>query len=820
MTKRILAVCLGVILLLGCFPAVSLAEYTADPISSLSAPSINASSDNSQTYVTVIHSQDAMRHIAATDWSRWADQNGEDGEQNDYYWNGYGRGKKYDNYVQIDWRVSGGDWHYTSQWDTDLTAGEQIIVDSAYFYGSDCGGTYYVFNNQECYSAEPDSVFYPLKGYFQEYFDGYDYYYLFDQSKTVEFRCRYLIEEISGGYYDNSPEEETRRYISSPWSQTVAYGAAGNGQAQIPQTLPAPTLEKPEITVGTGYSNANEIHLYAFTPKEMAYLRTLRLDVEENSIADLDVYMALEVSLDGENWHPLSHTTIDNRYTVDTSDVWYHFLREESQGWSDYLWYTADVKIRARYELDYVAYDYSTEEGSLIYVDDQYSSYSNVLTVTVPGVSRYNVNLNYKTDGASNNSKKSFVCNENSNMGWFDLAPLEGFYVTKVLVNGNVMYDKNDPATHTLLEWYDEEEFRFWNDPLATEDLEIDVYFGGQSPTKHTLSYTMETGTGNGEIEVTYPGGEYTLRGNTDQVKINQGLSAALLVKADEGCVISSVVIDGQQQSVPANATLWETTLENLQANRTVAVTYTRTAYSCRVGVHGEGTVSVIQPTDYETNGYVEKGGLLHLSANANQGQKILAVTINGIPQDLNAYGNPENLTSAQIVVENVTEEIDVLVTFSSPETQYVTLEIAWNDGGTCNFGETSVQVVKGHSYTISIAPNSGYQVAFIYDGNTVIDNFTGNAYYVRDLNENRKVTVEFKPAELPFRYGDINRDGKVNALDALMVLKFSVEKIEFTEEQKVLARLDLDNSINAKDALLILKFAVGKINHFPVEEQ
>lgn len=821
MKKRIVSTLLCIVLILGIFPVVSLAEYVAPaPLTSLSAPTIRPYSDNERTYVTVIHSEDAMRHIAAEEWSRWGDETGGE-ENNDYYWNGYGRGKKYDNYVQIDWRIPGGAWHYTTEWDTNLEASESILDDSTYFYGSDCGGTYYAFINGNCYTAQADSVFYPLKSYFKEYFDGYDYYYLFDQTKTVEFRCRYLIRETSGGYYDNSEEEETVRYISSPWSQTVAYGQGGNSQAQIPQTLPAPTLESPEVTIGTGYANANEIHLYAFAPKEMAYLEALELDVEEISIDDLEVYTLFEASLDGETWYTFSGKNLrDNRYTLDTSDIWYEFLREEGQSWGDYLWYTANVQIRARYEMDYVAWDYSGDEPSRIYVDNVYSAYSNTLTVTVPGVNRYDIHLNYKTEGASNSSKQSFVRNENTSIGWINLAPAEGFYVTKVLVNGAVMYEKEDTSTHQLLEWYNEKEFRFWNDPLATENLEIDVYFGGQAPTKHTLSYTQNAGsTGSGEIEVTYPGGDYTLRGDTDQVKINAGLSATLQIQADKGCVISSVAVDGTQKSVPQNAVQMDLTLENLNADHTLEVAYTRVAYACYVSHFGNGTVTVLQPTDYDTNGYVNEGGLLHISAVADEGYKILAITVNEIPQALNNYGDGENLTSAQIVVEEVKEATSVLVTFSSPETQYVTLDIVWNEGGVCNEGDSSQQVVKGHSYSISIVPNSGYEVAYIYDGDTVIDNFVGDAYYVRDINENRVVTVEFKQKELPFRYGDINRDGKVNAVDALMVLKFAVGKLEFNEEEKTLARLDLDDAINAKDALLILKYAVGKIQKFPVEE-
>ena len=67
--------------------------------------------------------------------------------------------------------------------------------------------------------------------------------------------------------------------------------------------------------------------------------------------------------------------------------------------------------------------------------------------------------------------------------------------------------------------------------------------------------------------------------------------------------------------------------------------------------------------------------------------------------------------------------------------------------------------------------------------------------------------------------YGDVNNDGKIDAKDALEVLKAAVGKGELTPSQQVLAELNADGQIDAKDALLILKRAVKKIDRFPVEE-
>ncbi len=77
---------------------------------------------------------------------------------------------------------------------------------------------------------------------------------------------------------------------------------------------------------------------------------------------------------------------------------------------------------------------------------------------------------------------------------------------------------------------------------------------------------------------------------------------------------------------------------------------------------------------------------------------------------------------------------------------------------------------------------------------------------------------VIFVPAP-SFTLGDVNDDGKIDAKDALEVLKFAVDKTELTEVQQLAAEVVGDDDINAKDALEILKFAVNKIEKFPIEK-
>ncbi len=63
---------------------------------------------------------------------------------------------------------------------------------------------------------------------------------------------------------------------------------------------------------------------------------------------------------------------------------------------------------------------------------------------------------------------------------------------------------------------------------------------------------------------------------------------------------------------------------------------------------------------------------------------------------------------------------------------------------------------------------------------------------------------------------GNVNSDDKINANDALIVLRAAVGKVELDADGTARADVNADQKLDAKDALEILKFAVGKITEFP----
>jgi hypothetical protein len=88
----------------------------------------------------------------------------------------------------------------------------------------------------------------------------------------------------------------------------------------------------------------------------------------------------------------------------------------------------------------------------------------------------------------------------------------------------------------------------------------------------------------------------------------------------------------------------------------------------------------------------------------------------------------------------------------------------------------------------------------------------------VTNLNDLQAAEEALRKLQEGITYGDMNGDSRIDAVDALLCLQASVNKIALTEPQKVAANVSGDNRLDGVDALLILQFAVGKIETFPVK--
>ena len=835
MKKRLLSLILCLTLVLALVPmgAVSAADNDFKEVpTSFTAPYIYITADRGRDIlVNAVHPEDLQRFIAYSD-GYWGDAQG-GRTDNDYWWTKeYGDGLRFDLDFQYDWRIPGGEWHYTEEWDTMNVHGNNNPTYEGFDWWGDISGTYWrVLRGTDCYNAEEGSKYYPLKDYFDEYFDGWDNYYLFDQSKSLEFRARYVVKQTSG-YYSVEDKEDVESYIFSDWSDTVSYGANNDASAQLPATLPAPTIEDPYIEVGTGEYGANKIWLRAFTPFDMAYLDGIRLDVEETSVKWVGYQdIRIEASLDGENWQEVAYHNLSSKeYDIDTIDIWWKLIRDPEviNVWRAFEWQEQEVYLRARYYCEIEHYDYTGEEVKSDWME-MYSPYSPVVKINVPEVKQYSITMDYQNYGAEDYSTDNFIRTENEKIGWIRLAPLEGFWVQKVVVNDEVMFDLSDESTYELLDWEDQEQmardyFKFKDDPNAWDDLKISVTYGGEAPTKHNVTYYVgEESTGKGYVNISAKGFYQDLDDNEEIAAINEGMKPTLTVKASNGSAIKSVTLDGNKLNVPKDATEYVYEMSAIDHAMDLVVEFEATSFSVYASKWGNGTVTVTAPEYYEeANEYVNKGDSATFEMVADEGYEILSVKLDDEEIDLTTLGKvgDEKLTSATYTIEDVQKAHRLSVTFSDEETQYVTLTVKYNaDHGTCNGGDLTESVVKGGSCSISIVPKTGYYVAKIIDGENEITNFVGDSYYVRNLNEDRTVEVIFEQEAIPELLGDVNLDEKVNIKDATQIQKAVAKIVEFDEGENRRAEVTGDGKVNIKDATAIQKYAAKIETGFPIGE-
>lgn len=69
--------------------------------------------------------------------------------------------------------------------------------------------------------------------------------------------------------------------------------------------------------------------------------------------------------------------------------------------------------------------------------------------------------------------------------------------------------------------------------------------------------------------------------------------------------------------------------------------------------------------------------------------------------------------------------------------------------------------------------------------------------------------------ADATFILGDVNRDGRINARDALMILRAQAGSSELEDYQTFLADVNKDNRLTAMDAVKVQRYAAGTISSF-----
>lgn len=118
-------------------------------------------------------------------------------------------------------------------------------------------------------------------------------------------------------------------------------------------------------------------------------------------------------------------------------------------------------------------------------------------------------------------------------------------------------------------------------------------------------------------------------------------------------------------------------------------------------------------------------------------------------------------------------------------------------------------------SIPIETMRNKNYKTGYFYSAICTTSDLTGTILqYSDDQHFTCNTTLKFK-VNSTSQKGDVNKDGRINSADALLVLQYSVGSARLSSEQISLADVNSDSRVNSADALKILQYAVGQINKF-----
>ena len=130
----------------------------------------------------------------------------------------------------------------------------------------------------------------------------------------------------------------------------------------------------------------------------------------------------------------------------------------------------------------------------------------------------------------------------------------------------------------------------------------------------------------------------------------------------------------------------------------------------------------------------------------------------------------------------------------------------------TIDWSSDNVEIVEVNDGEIKgVALGEAVITARTEDGNKVIQ------YQISVVQEQNFQDTDSE-LESNYQWGDINRDGIINSIDAVLTLNYASRLVQLDKEQQRLADVNGDGRINSTDAVLILNKASSNISSFPGE--
>ncbi len=648
-----------------------------------------------------------------------------------YYWTDYGAYSVSNVSIQLDYKVDNGAWHYDSSWDTSIY--------DASSYGTFNGSyaTEIGLASISSYNITGSGIAADLNtlGCLTSTTDGSYTYYRFDQDNhKITVRARYIATVKDQSY-------NTTQYILSPWSAETSLGQNNKDVSTAPTSLSASTIKDLRLNEDAGTYYGSPYLDFDIMPSADVVAAMQWSEQYDEDLEDSYMYLIVEASLD---------PNFGEGSVVYTYRIW------ESESLK--RWQTEQVILYGLWEdlpdKDHSAFNW---DGETVYVRTKYrntrtvngsdssieSPYSNTLSYTGSVIKKYDITITHNPYGFDKDGyySENYSRTEGRTLDTVYCSPLEGCYVQKVTVNGVVKYDKDDDTTHSLLDWYYDEEFDFIGaEDIASQDLDIVITYAGTP----TAKYGIATEEGAGGCLTTYD--SYVSWSNNSLV-VYHGSTPEILIRPYGGFEIDKVLVDGVENTEAKAAGKYKFPAIT-DDSHSISATFNRVAYEVSSYVY-HGTLTADYAGYTTSNDYVKIGDDIKFTFAPAQDANGLYYEIERVYID--GVLNETAKTSGTYTFEDVQSDHSISVYYS--DDPVVTHDITASSGDNGSISpEGVVHARENSTQRFYFYPDEGYEVDKVTVDGVEITNLATTEYYnIANVTEEHTIHVTFK--KMPVQY-------------------------------------------------------------------
>ena len=264
---------------------------------------------------------------------------------------------------------------------------------------------------------------------------------------------------------------------------------------------------------------------------------------------------------------------------------------------------------------------------------------------------------------------------------------------------------------------------------------------------KENYTLTLKAGA-NGALA--YNG--TTVTNGSRAISLIEGTSATITVTPNTGYQLAKLTVNGT--NVTSSVSNGRYTINNIQQNTTVEATFAEIpkvnyTLTLKAGANGSLTYNGTTVTNGSKAISVVEGTSATITITPNSGYQLAKLTVGGT-------NVTSSVSGGKYTVSNIQKNTTVEATFSEIPKEYYSLTLKAGDNGSLSYDGNTVSngsktissILSGSSVTVTITPNSGYQLSKLTKGSTNVTSSVSNGKYTFSITAN--TTIEATFAEKP----------------------------------------------------------------------